>query len=335
MKILLLGIVCSALFCSCHSLAKPDNDDSITRSQTIDVPNALDGCRLTLSTQNATHYATGSTGMEIAIKTKFKNYKSRAWSPCEAKVELQYQDFTFTRDKWKSGDCSGPYKIEKIGKDKLFIIIDADEYICDCIYLLLDFRSNNSGVAVWGQEHSFNGNIQFELQSLARKQQSSNSQIDIEAPKSLEGSLIELSYYDDSKKLNTLYFTIQNGIAYTTAFDGVINVRPKLRKTGKDRYGVSCIDQSGRSWGECDRFSYKLNGNQGQLFLHYEGRHDYQLCYSAKMGEEYDYVYSNSPAIISFNKENSNVYEGTIQGVYGSPAMSMPPFTLSKIKIIK
>ena len=53
------------------------------------------------------------------------------------------------------------------------------------------------------------------------------------------------------------------------------------------------------------------------------------------MGEEYDYVYSNSPAIISFNKENSNVYEGTIQGVYGSPAMSMPPFTLSKIKIIK
>ena len=72
MKILLLGIVCSALFCSCHSLAKPDNDDSITRSQTIDVPNALDGCRLTLSTQNATHYATGSTGMEIAIKTKFK-----------------------------------------------------------------------------------------------------------------------------------------------------------------------------------------------------------------------------------------------------------------------
>lgn len=54
-----------------------------------------------------------------------------------------------------------------------------------------------------------------------------------------------------------------------------------------------------------------------------------------KMGEEYDYVYSNSPAIISFNKENSNVYEGTIQGVYGSPAMSMPPFTLSKIKIIK
>lgn len=166
---IIFGGLCSVLLCSCAVTKATDNSEtSVNMGQqaaSTEIPTSLTGYKLTLSTRNATKYATGSAGMEKALKKKLKDYKSYDWSPYENTTGIiQFGKLTFTEKTWKSGNNSGSYELEKAGKGQLFltIIVKEEEYE-DYISILLDFQSSDAGVAIWAQEHSFTGNIQFTL----------------------------------------------------------------------------------------------------------------------------------------------------------------------------
>lgn len=331
MKTLLLGILGATLLCSCGttigSVGNVNPDTSVSKQVLpVKAPTSLNGYQLTLLTENATRSTTGSMGMRTAIKTKFKDYKTWSWSPSETKVELAYQDFVFTQDRWKSGNCSGPYKLEKVGKDKLFIVIDAEEYIYDNIYILLDFQTNDSGIAVWGQEQSFDGNIQFKLKNTSQNQEASN----IQMPVSLDGALVEI---------NGFYLFVKGKTAYSVWGGGDnpidLSFKPRFRPM-KNKHGQPALeDQLGKIWNRCDEYSYRPFGNRTYLFLTFINKYDCTFCRSATKVGEGDYEYSKRPMIITVISKNGNTYKCSADGVWGSLDTSFPPEKVSEITIVK
>ncbi len=128
------------------------------------VPSSLEGYSITFDLSEAHVYVTGSTGMQHALETRFADYQQWDWQKRKLSADaIWFAKIDFSIDGWKDGKTSGLYKVEKVNPHQLFFYLyEKDD--TRLAFLLLDFTDAQSGVAIWGEEDAFVGNIKFTLQ---------------------------------------------------------------------------------------------------------------------------------------------------------------------------
>ena len=168
-KVVLLGGICSTLFCSCTGTNTPDGNEATTNAtqyaKSAEVPVSLNGYTLIMNNRGATYTILGNGPLNEVIAQKLENYdsnKNRVWNACSSEGLISQVDFS--KNMWKIGRNSGNYTCEKLGKDKLYVVLEADD---DCLYesihMLLKFNTSYAGYAVYTGEEAIYKNIQFQL----------------------------------------------------------------------------------------------------------------------------------------------------------------------------
>lgn len=165
MKTILLGIAGAVLLTGCLSHTGMETGNPV-QTRTAWAPDSLRNCQLELTTKGAMAVTFGSTGMDEALKEKFRKlgeYRNTKWRPCSGKGLIS--EISFSQDKWRRGKWSGNYTCENLGNNQLFVTLHPDDiHTYVIVHMLLDFNSPDSGTVVYTvDEEMIVRNIQFKL----------------------------------------------------------------------------------------------------------------------------------------------------------------------------
>ncbi len=135
----------------------------------IHAPASLDGYVLSFDICDLQQHRLDSEELLSAFDSKFVNYEHWDWRDARrARYPLGVEKMRFSEQLCYTYDHSSTsryYRAERIAPHQIFLSLGADER--DDSYpenwILLDFKTAHSGIAVWGGEEMFWGNIYFKL----------------------------------------------------------------------------------------------------------------------------------------------------------------------------